>query len=145
MGDPVEIIGTETVTGIDFPLPKRSRITGQVTDAETGDPVSGNVTLWSADREPVASASLQYDGRFELIYLRPGHYYLTTQANDGHIDRVLGGGICFGPDCDPTTGTDLVIDYDQEIHDLAIALATGGQILGTIRSNAGDPTTSRPW
>ena len=143
VGDPVEIIGTETVTGIDFPLPKRSRITGQVTDAETGDPVSGNVTLWSADREPVASASLQYDGRFELIYLRPGHYYLTTQANDGHIDRVLGGGICFGPECDPTTGTDLVIDYDQEIHDLAIALEIGGQILGTIRANTGDPIYGR--
>ncbi len=145
VGDPILVNDGETSSGILMDLPRLARITGRVIDADTGEPVSGQVNLWTQDGELHRTGSIDdFDGVFELRYLRPDTYYLTTLADDGHVDRVLGGGICFGPDCDPASGTPLVVDYDQTIEGLVIPLETGGQIAGTIVSDTGDPEFGVP-
>ena len=145
LGDPIPVVDGETSGGIHLGLPRLARITGRVIDADTGEPVSGQVNLWTQDGELHRTGSIDdFDSLFKLGYLRPGTYYLTTQAEDGHLDRVLGGGLCFGPDCDPTSGTPLTVNYDQIISDLEISLETGGQIVGTIVSDTGDPESGVP-
>ena len=145
-GDAIEVFSNETITGIDFVLPRLGKISGTVIDAETGEAVSGRIQLWSENGELLDTKFLDSnDGTFELEHLRLGTYYLTTLAHDGHLDRVHGGGICFGPDCDPTSGTPLVIEYDQVLDGIVIPLEPGGEISGTLFDDTGAPQSDWIW
>ena len=120
----------ETVPAIDFSLSPFGRISGEVVDAETGQPISlSSVEFYDSAgnlyRQQFASNS------FEFSEILPGTYYLRTQLTGGYIDTVYGGDLC-DPGCDATGGTPIVIALGDVVSGIEIPLPEGPGITGRV-------------
>ncbi|MCP3964250.1 MAG: hypothetical protein GY719_40995 [bacterium] len=132
-GAPIAVsLGVDT-GGIDFVLDPGASISGIVTDAETGDPLTGTVRLYDGAGEWVASDYLYSSNGFEFSTLPAGTYYVSAQSYAGHVDQLWDGVPC-PEECDPTTGTPIVVSVASVITgiDLALEPLAHGAISGTV-------------
>jgi len=65
-------------------------ITGTITDANTGAPLSG-VHLDIASPSSSASATTDAKGHFSALFLPPDDRYTVTMTKDGYYSRTLSG------------------------------------------------------
>ncbi len=148
-GDPLAIgIGT-SLNGLDFNLGRTGTIEGRVTDASTGQPLSGvNVELWDADGDFVRSDSSDHNGMYEVIGLAPGSFYVATDeygsSNPDYIDQLYDAILCLGgpPNgCDPTKGTPVSVTLGQTVRfvDFALTPRRSG-----VRGSVSDVVTGEP-
>ncbi|HQN95326.1 MAG TPA: carboxypeptidase-like regulatory domain-containing protein [Thermoanaerobaculales bacterium] len=129
-------------------------ISGEVTRTDAGDPVYGDVGVWS-----VAGASLGFGyisaGQYAVDWLPSGTYYLTTIAYPYGVplqDELWDDIPCPGgaPDgCDPLTGDPLTVTAGGHQTGVDFVLDACGGIRGTVTdSGTGSPVTNawvRVW
>ncbi|HEV8240606.1 MAG TPA: carboxypeptidase-like regulatory domain-containing protein [Thermoanaerobaculia bacterium] len=127
-----------TTGGIDFALRKLGSISGHLTDAVTGDPLSdySYVDIYNAAGTYVAYG-YSYGGSYSATGLLPGTYYV--RASRYYYRSELYDDIpCLGT-CDPTTGTPVSVVLDADTNGIDFALTTLGSIAGTVTDASSAP------
>lgn len=132
-------LGT-TTSGINAALSPDGAISGTVTDAggQTGL-ASVSVTAYNASGSYVTSTTSSGDGSYTLNDLVPGTYEVKfTPASDGNYLPQYYHGESTLASADPVTVTS-----GQTTTDIGAALASGGQVTGTVTDSAtGKPIQS---
>ncbi len=119
---------------IDFPLdPDGGSISGQLTDAATGDPIAFEyVWVHNAAGVGVTYAVTDGSGNYTTFNgLATGNYYIYS-APSGYVGEVYNDIACSGT-CDPTTGTPLAVTVGVAKTGINIALnSTLTRISGSV-------------
>jgi len=130
-GTGIAVVGGTTVTGIDFTLDRLGTISGTVTDAGTGSPLSGQgVTVYDDLGSPGFPIFTLSDGSYESAGLASGTYFVRTDTSD-HLDELYDGIAC-EPSCDATTGTPVGVVVATQTAGIDFALSPLGRIAGTV-------------
>lgn len=123
-GTPVPVVGTGTTTGIDFQLLGFGRVSGTVTDADSGTPLAGvRVTAFDPDGAARSSTTTAMDGTYTVPRVLEGEPFLVFGGSDTHAPQVPGGDP-FG--LDPTRGVAVSVIDDLTTTDVDAALAARG-------------------
>jgi 5-hydroxyisourate hydrolase-like protein (transthyretin family) len=132
-----------TTSGIDFALAHSGRITGTITDADSGAPLpSVRIELYTAAGVLVEnSVYTNGSGVYELKNRMPtGSYIVVTRDANGYVNEVYGGSPCVGELCDVSSGTPVGVTISAETPNVDFALHKGGLITGTVTEAAtGNP------
>ncbi len=121
-GTPVPVSHGAVTAGIDFELTLGGVVSVQVTDAETGEELYADVTLWHENGEFARGWS--GPGRYAFVGLNAGTYYISAGEYSFHhqlYDHIACPG---GPPegCDPTSGTPVIVTDNSYQHiDFALA------------------------
>jgi Carboxypeptidase regulatory-like domain len=108
-GGTVSVITPSTTSGIDFALATGGTIEGTVTDAVTGLPVRGSVTIFDAAGSFLYDALVDGVGHFtSSIGLPTGTYYARTDTLGGFLERRFGSVSCVGS-CDPVLSSPIAV------------------------------------
>ena len=109
-------------------------ITGTVTDAASGAPLSG-VGIYVADSSGnyAGWATSNVSGVYSQTGLPPGTYYVRTYNSLGYIDELYDDHSCEPSDCYPyTAGTPVVVTAGTVTPNINFVLVLGGSITGTV-------------
>ena len=102
--DPLSVTSGQTIPNVDGALSPGATITGTLTDAQTGQPISGETVFAdNANGQPVASASTGSDGRYQLSGLTTGSYEVGFGVYGTGPNYVPG--YYNGAQCSATAGT----------------------------------------
>jgi len=136
-GMPVRVSAGESIT-VNFALTKGATITGTVTDAATGAPLSGvTVYFHTSSNATVGSATTDASGAYTNGMLRAGTYCLRTLNTGGYLNQRYANLPCASSDCYPyNTGTAVSVTVGQALGGIDFALTLGGTISGTITAAA---------
>lgn len=130
-GTPIVVDLADVVTGIDFSLTRLPSLAATVKDARSGKnlPSNGRVTLYDEAGNYLNTDYYSQPSSFDG--LEAGTYYLKASNYDDHVSRILGGEIC-DPDCDPTTGTPIVVSFTDGVVAVDFPLEPGPGVLARI-------------
>ncbi|HEY3383078.1 MAG TPA: carboxypeptidase regulatory-like domain-containing protein [Vicinamibacterales bacterium] len=136
-GTPVPVTLGAVTGGINFSLSAGGRVSGRVTDAGTGLPVSnGSVSIFNTANQWQGSSGLNANGEYTSPTVPTGTYYLQTDNVVPYIRQVYNNIQC--PNCNPTqAGTGVAVMNGQVTPNIDFALVRGGQIAGRIADNLG--------
>jgi alpha-tubulin suppressor-like RCC1 family protein/uncharacterized surface anchored protein len=139
---PVTVANGATTSGIDFALTPAGSISGTVTDAGSGAPLSGvTVTIYSAAGTSIGSATTNPSGAFTRTGLAPGTYYVRTSNSLGYIDELYSDLPCPVGTCPPfAAGASVAVTAGTATSDISFALALGGTVTGSVT----DATSGAP-
>ena len=131
----VTVGSTNNIENIDFNLELSGSISGQITDS------NGQVTFGTSHLELYRGGSLwsvnnTYSSSFNFTDLPPGTYSLLL-TSDYYEDQLYSGIPCV-PDCDPSSGTPLVLAPSQNLT-ANFTLIELGRISGTVIDDSGVP------
>jgi hypothetical protein len=138
-GTPVVVTLNTTTSGIDFALDRLGAISGTLTEAAGGDPISyASVIIWDDTGSRISSRNVDSSGSYSVAGLASGTYFVTTNANL-YFDKLYDDISC--PEgCDVTTGTPVVVSLNTTTSDIDFALDRLGAISGTLTNAAtGEP------
>jgi len=136
-GTPITVSSGVT-SGIDLALTPGGTITGEVTDASTGDPLDAYVAFYSATGSFLDSVYTGADGVYEFSGLPPGKYYV--RASDGGYLPELYDDISCVNGCAVTTGTQVGVLAGATTSGIDFVLDRLGKITGTLmEEGTGDP------
>lgn len=144
-GTPIGVSLNSDTGGIDFALERLGTISGTVTDAATGKPLS-SVSVFVFDSEGVWSGlwSTDSSGHYATGGWTPGNYFLKAESST-HLDELYDGIPCegfLGGGCDPTTGTPVAVALNSDTVGIDFALERLGTISGVVTdATTGDPVT----
>ena len=118
-------------------------LSGTVLSSATSDPLPGIVVdLWGSEGFFIASQVTDSAGQYLFGNLTPGAYFASTRNAVGLLDEIYDDLPCpggsFSNDCDPTTGTPILIENDATAAGIDFALDLGGTITGTVTDAAVD-------
>jgi protocatechuate 3,4-dioxygenase beta subunit len=112
-----------------------SAIGGTVVAADTGRPVRyARVALTGVDTRGVRTTSTDAQGRFTIPGLNAGLYTLSV-AKPGMLDVIFGQ----RRPGSGRPGTPIQINANQRLDDVALKMARGGVITGTVIDELGEP------
>ncbi len=133
-GTPVPVTAGALTTGIDFSLAPGGRISGTVTDAATGLPLSSAaVTIYRASGSSVASGYTDGTGVYTSEGGLPsGNFYARTSNSRGYFDEVYADLSCPSGACSVTDGTPIGVTAGVTTAGIDFALAPGGRVGGTV-------------
>lgn len=134
LADPIVVVATDVVTGIDIRVARSSRIQGTVIAADGGAPVAG-ATIGAAG-EPNRATSAA-DGTFTLAGLQPGSYQVWASHPDFQR-QSLGGDYCPETTCENGLGDVVVLGPEQTATGVDFALETGGVVEGTLTARVSE-------
>ncbi|HEY7291229.1 MAG TPA: carboxypeptidase regulatory-like domain-containing protein [Vicinamibacterales bacterium] len=131
-GTPVGVTVGSSHGGINFVLPPGQVISGTVTAAVGGAPISDvSINISNAAGAFIDGAGTDASGHFTSDPLPPGTYFATTSMNGYQIE--LYNNITCGSFCPPTIGTPIVITNHPVTNVNFSLIATGtGSITGTV-------------
>ncbi len=124
--------------GTNFNLVQGGRISGVVTSASTGAPLSGiSLIVYDANGTLVGGVGgvTSGTGTFATALLAPGSYYLQAQNFQGFIDKVWQNLPCT-PNCVVTQGSNIVVTAGQTNANTNFALDLQSRITGTVTNAA---------
>ncbi|MGC8915609.1 MAG: carboxypeptidase regulatory-like domain-containing protein [Thermoanaerobaculum sp.] len=139
-GTPVTVAFNATTTGIDFALDLGGGITGTVTAASSGSPISGVlVQVFDASGNQVGLGYSSF-GNYVVRDLLPGTYFARADGSGpGYLSELYDNIPC-DPSCNVTTGTPIAVTAGQATTAINFALDRLGAIAGTVR----DAVSSAP-
>ncbi len=142
-GTPIVVTVGSTTAGIDFALEPLGGISGTVTDAATGTlEDTGFIDLFNSAGNFVDSAFFGPSGAYEFDNVEPGTYFArTVQFFSIYANQLYDGLPCQG-NCDPTTGTPIVVTLGTTTTGIDFALERTGAISGVVQSSAGLPAAN---
>lgn len=134
------VAGTEIVA--DIALAAGAQLSGNITDASSGEPVSSpwaaTVRIWNAQEIQVASSSAP-DGTWHVSELPAGTYRAGCFAST-HQPELFDDIPCPSGECDPSAGTAIVVTAGQSISGIDFTPVRRGSISGTITDGVtGEP------
>ncbi len=127
----------QLVSDIDFSLDTGGTISGSVTEAVTGDPISqAFVYAYLPSGEMFKSAQTDINGFYTMGGLIKGAYFLETNTDyEMYLDTWYGGQVCqLNKNCIPNkSGTPVLINgLTDSVTEVDFQLGIGGAITGTI-------------
>lgn len=125
-----------SVTGVT--APGTGAITGTVTEAGSGTPLSGTyIEIYNSSGSYVEAAFTNGSGVYtSATGLDTGDYYVRTYSESGHIDELYDDIQCVGW-CTVTTGTPVGVTDGLTTSGIDFALTPGGRISGTVTEDVG--------
>lgn len=137
-GTPITLALGE-VARVDFALDRAGRIEGTVTDAQSGAPLEGmRVELFDDQQHYLGSEYTDTGGDYAFFGLPPDSYFVLTDSSEGYLGELFDDIPC-PDDCDPATGTPIVVGAGDTVR-ADFALDRGGSIAGRVA----DAATGRP-
>ena len=135
-GTLVAVTAGATTAGINFGLAAGGRITGTVTDAATGAPLSGvTVRVYTDAGSQLNSVSTNASGVYLTTQGLPtGNYRVRTSNVLGYFDEAYDNIPCLN--CSSTTGTAVAVTAGATTSGIDFGLAAGGRITGTVTDAA---------
>lgn len=142
-GTPVVIDNSATVSGIDFDLAQKGKISGHVLDSVTSQPVSSfRVRVYNENGSSVDYDYTDSSGLFVISELNSGTYYVLT--DDSQYVNELYDGIPCPAGCNPTTGTPVAVANGHITAGIDFSLEAKGAISGVVTAeDGGGPITMR--
>jgi quercetin dioxygenase-like cupin family protein len=139
-GTAFSVTAGTTTTGINFALTQGGRISGTVTDAGSGNPITpAGVLIFDSTGRFVSSGTVNSFGVYTTTAGLPsGTYYARSSNNQGYINELFGGAPCVG-NCVVTSGAPIVVTSPGTTSGVNFQLAAGGRITGTITEAGGGP------
>lgn len=133
-GTPISVALDEVTTGIDFALDRGGAIGGRVTDALSGEPLfSIDVAIYDASGSVSANALSDLGGHYTTGGgLIPGNYYAIAAAFWGDRPPELFDDLHCDAQCDPTTGTPIIVAAGVTTTGVDFDLDLGGAIRGRL-------------
>ncbi len=140
---PIAVAVGSTTRDIDFVLDRKGRITGTVTDLETGEPVPfASIDVWNEVGIYQYFDQANSSGQYFVGGLNPGIHFASIRS-ETHHDELYDGLPCpDGPPngCDVTTGTPVEVELNHGTTvDFALTRRPMGAISGVVRGAAGEP------
>ncbi len=134
-GTPIVLAPSLVLTGLNIVLTPGGRITGTVTDSNTGEPVVDYmIDLYDHDRDFVGYWYVSGPG-FEIGDLAPGTYFLRLSTYSalfgGYVNEVFDNVHCT-PECDIGAGTPIIVAAGATTAGIDFALETWGRIGGVV-------------
>ena len=133
-GTTVPVSAGATTPGINFGLALGGTITGTVTAAGTGLPLSGVVVYVATAGGDSASAGVtNASGVFTVTGVATGTYKAYTSNSLNYVDRLYAGVPCPGG-CRAAqmAGTNIYVNAPETTSGIDFALSPGGSITGTV-------------
>jgi len=139
-GTPVEVSLAATTPGIDFDLYRLGSLTGTVTHAVTGSPISGvYVEAHDSAGRYVRSGRTGPDGAYEIERLSAGTYFVRTDTRDEYLEELYDDLPCPYP-CDVTSGAPVAVALETTTSGISFGLDRLGVITGNVTdAETGDP------
>ncbi len=142
-GTPVAVAVAATTAGIDFVLDRLGNVTGTVTEAGTGTPLSSiYVEIWSDVGVRVGDDYTDAAGVYSVGGLTTGTFFAVAEGSL-HVDELYDGFPCPGGapyGCDPTTGTSIAVTVNDTTAGIDFVLDRLGSVAGVVTDAAtGDP------
>ncbi|MCP4655749.1 MAG: hypothetical protein GY856_10055 [bacterium] len=135
-GTPIAVTAGVTTSGVDFALGSKGTISGTVTDATSGDPISLWVNIWNAAGSWVDDDYTDSSGHYTVRGLAPGTYFATTDTYYSFMNELYDDLPChFG--CDPTTGSPIAVTLGADTSGIDFQLDRPGAISGAVTDAAG--------
>jgi hypothetical protein len=144
-GTPISTNGGDVAADFILSDTGAERITGQVTDAGTGKPLTNiGLELHLSDGTHVDNTETDAQGNYVFLNLGPGTYnVLASGVPEGYQPEFYLDEPCNPEGCDPSTqGTDIVLSGSGGVANIELDYA-GTRIFGNVtRSDNGDPVPS---
>jgi 5-hydroxyisourate hydrolase-like protein (transthyretin family) len=137
IGTAVTVAAGQTTNSIDFALSLGGKVTGTVTDAASGAPLS-NITVqtFNQNNNLVTTSTTDAGGQFvSASGLPAGTYFVRTQNNQGYVDQVYSNKTCLGA-CLPNSGVAVTVTGLQTTTGINFSLVQGGRISGNVKDAA---------
>ena len=135
-GAGVNVTGGSTTTGIDFVLEQGGRVSGTITDANTGQTLASvSVSIVNQVGTGVSSSSSNQGTYSTATGLPTGTYYARTSNSLGYVDEIYNDVPCAGSACSSLTtsrGTPFTVTAGSAVSNINFALVPGGSITGTV-------------
>ncbi len=147
VGNRVAVGLNDPTEGIDFALTRKATLSGVVIDRQTREPIQGaDIDLYDSSGEWVARRYLSYssEGGYEFRGLDAGTYFVRAgwqpwNSYYSHNGELYDDVPC-QPECDPTTGTPVVVPANSPVTGIDFELDRLGSIAGTVvHSATGQP------
>jgi hypothetical protein len=137
-GTAIGVTAGTTTSGIDFGLVRGGSISGVLTVAATGLPVSGAwVSVGDSSGRLVTSAETDAAGTYTTSKPLPsGTYYAWASNVPGYLAELFDDIPCAGPSCTATAGTPIAVTAGATTTGIDFALGPGGRITGTVTDAA---------
>lgn len=137
LGDPFLLGPNEIQSGIDFTLDALGGISGTLTDAITGEPVYGDVTIINDTGTFSQNMYNVGDGTFRFGGLPPGTYYARASNYGDHQAQVWPGIDCFGPCPEITEGSPIEVVRGEDSTGIDFVLIPYGAITVNLTDSKG--------
>ena len=130
-GTPVYVSQGSSTPNIDFSLTPGGKITGNITDVSTSNPVMNvAVQLFDSTGKQLKTASTNAAGSYEFRGLSSGSFYVRVHHSD-YLSEVFDNIPC-SLYCTVTNGTPVVVTAGYTTSDINFDLTPGGNISGTV-------------
>ena len=132
-GTPITVVANQTTGDIDFALNPGATISGTVTNASTGLPVSNyTVQLQTASGGFVTNVVTDASGGYSISGIQDGSYYVRTTSFSGLINEVYNNVMCVSCNVVTSGGSLIAVTAGATVNNIDFALDPGGRISGTI-------------
>lgn len=143
-GTPVAVTTGATTPGIDFELEHPGKLSGRITESETGAPAFNLVVLlFDAEGQFFDSQFVSSsDGSYEFQRVPEGTWYVIADGLPDHETELYDDLPCpSGPPsgCDPTAGTPVAVANGAETAGIDFALDVASGIVGRVTDDLGVP------
>ena len=136
-GTAIAVTAPNTTSGINFALAPGGSLTGTVTNASTGLPVSGvTVSIFTITGSLQATAITNTSGIYAVRGLVTGTYFARTSNAPGFTDQLFNGLACVASNCTVTTGTPILVTVPNVTSGINFALAPAASITGVVTNAA---------
>ena len=129
-----------STTRIDIEIHRGARVSGRITDAMTGEPVSTAVSIYDPVTRFLATPNSSETGEYSSGLIPAGTYYVRTNSLT-HQNELYDDVRCpFQASCDWLDGTPIELDWGESATGIDLALERFGAIGGTVTERVtGEP------
>ncbi len=136
----IPVTAGSTTSGIDIEIHRGARISGRITDAVTGEPLSLSVPIYEPESRFLGSPFSSQTGEYSSGLIPAGTYYVRTDSLTYQNELYDDIACPFRASCDWLDGTPIELDWGESATGIDLALDRHGAIGGTVtQRTTGEP------